>query len=142
MNEMNSMVEYDIKNDIEVIFEVAKDFGQDIAQSYVRLAEKIGHSGEKRDCYGLVVKTDKGIEYRGGFTSLSSTEAKEIAIPSFTIPSGNYFSILIENWNQKLLEIGPTFDQILKSGKVDTSSPCIEFYKTNKELICMVRALR
>jgi hypothetical protein len=138
--QMNPIEEFIVERDIELIYEVATDFGQDIAQSYVRLAEKTGHSGEKRDCYGLVLKTGKGMEYRGAFTQLCSNEGLEKQIPVFTIPSGKYYSILIENWNQKLLEIGPTFDQILQSGKVDTMSPCIEYYRTESELICMVKA--
>ncbi len=141
MLQMNSIQEFYIDNDINLIYEVAQDFGQDIAQTFVRLAEKIGHSGEKRDCYGLIFKEEKGMEYRGAFTMINPNEGIDKNIPVFTIPSGKYYSILIENWNQKILEIGPTFDQILKTRKVDTLCPCIEFYQTNKNLICLVKSM-
>lgn len=137
---MNPINPFLVEKDIIVMIEKSSDFGQDIAQTYVRLAEKIEHKeGEKRDCYGIVKKDLSGMVYYGGFTQISPTEAIDKNIESTIIPAGNYVSILIENWNQKILEIGPTFDQILKSGLVDTMSPCIEFYQTEKDLICMVK---
>lgn len=138
---MNPIKEYIIDKDIELIYELATDFGQDIAQTFVRLAEKVGHSGEKRDCYGFISKTASGMQYHGAFTQLNPNEGHDKSIPTFIIPKGKYYSILIENWNQKILEIGPTFDQILKSGLVDRTSPCIEFYQTEKDLVCMVKSL-
>lgn len=138
---MNPILEFNLESDVQLIYEIATDFGQDIAQTYVRLAEKIGHSGEKRDCYGIIEKSENGMEYKGAFTMINPNEGKEKNIPIFIIPAGKYYSILIENWNQKILEIGSTFDQILKSGKVDTLSPCIEYYQTNKNLICMVKSI-
>jgi hypothetical protein len=140
-SQMNPILNYVIENDIELMVEKSNDFGQDIAQSFVRLAEKIGHQNEKRDCYGLITKSEMKTIYYAGFTQVNPNEAKDKNIETMNLPKGNYQSILIENWNQKLLEIGPTFDQILKSGKVDTMSPCIEFYKSESELICMVKAL-
>jgi effector-binding domain-containing protein len=137
---MNNIIPYSIEAEIVVMIEKAVDFGQDIAQSYVRLAEKLGHKvSDKRDCYGLVLKVNDTMAYYGGFTQAIQNEAIDKSIETHIIPAGNYQSILIEDWNKKLLEIGPTFDQILKSGLVDMMSPCIEYYKSETELICMVK---
>ena len=137
---MNSMEPYKIESTIIVIIEKAEDFGKGIGEAFVRLAEKLEHKGEKRECYGIVTKEEDGMNYFAAFTELYPGEASEKSLPSFTIASGDYQSIRLEEWNKNILHIGPTFDQILKSGKVDTSSPCIEFYKTEQELLCMVKA--
>jgi predicted transcriptional regulator YdeE len=138
---MNPILPYTIDADILVMTELAEDFGKGIGESFVRLAEKLHTPGEKRDCYGIVDMPSTGMRYRAAFTELKSGEAIEKNLPQFVIPCGHYASITIENWNQKMMEIGPTFDQILKSGKADRSAPCIEFYKTETELICMVKSV-
>ena len=137
---MNSMEPYKIESTIIVIIEKAEDFGKGIGEAFVRLAEKLEHKGEKRECYGIVTKEEDGMNYFAAFTELYPGEASEKSLPSFTIASGDYQSIRLDEWNKNILHIGPTFDQILKSGKVDTSAPCIEFYKTEQELLCMVKA--
>ena len=138
---MNPIETFKIEPPIIVITEKAEDFGKGIGEAFVRLAEKLEHKGEKRDCYGIVLKEEVGMNYFAAFTELYPGETAEKSLPSFTIASGDYQSIRLDEWNKNILHIGPTFYQILKSGKVDTSAPCIEFYKTEQELICMVKAL-
>lgn len=137
---MNPMEVYQMESPVLVIIEKADDFGKGIGEAFVRLAEKLDNKGQKRDCYGIVLKEDGGMNYYAAYTELYSGEANEKSFPTLTISSGTYQSIRVDEWNKNILHIGPTFDQILKSGKVDTSSPCIEFYKTEQELICMVKA--
>ncbi|MFN6327422.1 MAG: hypothetical protein ACK5UE_11365 [Chitinophagales bacterium] len=141
MNKMNPIEAYKLESPIIVIIEKAEDFGKGIGEAFVRLAEKLENKGQKRDCYGLVINENGAMNYYAAYTELYDGEAREKSLPVFTIISGDYYAICIEYWNKNILHIGPTFDQILKSGKVDTSSPCIEFYKTEQELICMVKAI-
>ena len=142
MFKMNPMEIYKLDSPIIIITEKASDFGKGIGEAFVRLAEKLDNKGQKRDSYGIVLKEEDGMNYYAAYTELYKGEAIEKSLPSFTISSGNYFSIQVREWNKNILHIGPTFDQILKSGKVDTSSPCIEFYKTEEELICIVKAIQ
>lgn len=137
---MNPIETFKIESPIIVITEKAEDFGKGIGEAFVSLAEKLEHKGEKRECYGIVAKEEDGMNYYAAYTELYAGEAIEKSLSSFTIASGDYQSIRLDEWNKNILHIGPTFDQILKSGKVDTSSPCIEFYKTEQELLCMVKA--
>lgn len=139
---MNPMEVHIMDSPVLVIIEKAEDFGKGIGEAFVRLAEKLENKGQKRDCYGIVLKEDDGMNYYAAYTELYDGEAIEKSLPTFTIASGNYYTIRIEEWNKNILHIGPTFDQILKSGKVYTSTPCIEFYKTEQELICMVKAIQ
>ena len=139
---MNPMEVHIMDSPVLVIIEKAEDFGKGIGEAFVRLAEKLENKGQKRNCYGIVLKEDNGMNYYAAYTELYDGEAIEKSLPTFTIASGNYYTIRIEEWNKNILHIGPTFDQILKSGKVYTSTPCIEFYKTEQELICMVKAIQ
>lgn len=140
MYSMNPMETYEIASPILVITEIAEDFGKGIGDAFVRLAEKLENNGQKRDCYGIVLNEEDGMNYYAAFTELYDGEAVEKELSTYVISSGKYQSIRVREWNKNILHIGPTFDQILKSGKVDTSSPCIEFYKTEQELLCMVKA--
>jgi hypothetical protein len=140
MDTMNDILPFQITNDITLIVEKAENFGSGIAEAFVRLAEKIGHQGVKRDCYGIIIQVNNEMNYFAGYSELHDNEASEKGLPISIIPAGNYQSILIENWNQNLLKIGPTFDQIVRSNKVDRTSPFIEFYQTEQKLICMIQS--
>ena len=78
--------------------------------------------------------------YYAAFTELFIGEATEKKLPTQVIDHGTYLSILINEWNQNLMHIGPTFDQLLRSELTDTAMPCIEFYRTEKEMLCMIKA--
>jgi predicted transcriptional regulator YdeE len=139
MHIMNPIESYEIEEDITLIVEKAQNFGKGIGEAFVRLAEKLENKGESRDCYGLVMKEENRMTYYAAFTELFIGEAKEKKLSTRVIEQGAYFSILINDWNQNLMHIGPTFDQLLRSELTDTAMPCIEFYRTEKELLCMVK---
>lgn len=138
--QMNPIESYTIYHDIHLMVEKAENFGKDIADAFVRLAEKLANNGQKRECYGIVLNDNSGMSYYAGMTELYAGENKEKSIYLMTIPAGDYRAIKVENWNQNILHIGPTFDQILTSGQVEANAPCIEYYRTETELLCMIRA--
>jgi len=60
-----------------------------------------------------------------------------------TIPGGKYARKKIENWSSKIHEIAPTFKQLEKDIidnelEIDPDRPSIEFYRSFRELICML----
>jgi len=60
-----------------------------------------------------------------------------------TIPGGKYARKKIKNWSSKIQEIAPTFEQlkqdIIDHGfEIDSLRPNIEFYRSFRELICML----
>lgn len=137
---MNPIEKWEQTHDVILMVEQAHDFGKGIGEAYLRLAEKIHKPNQKRDCYGIIVNDGEAMQYNAGFTEIYEGEASENSISTMQISKGVYYAIRVSDWNQNLLQIGPTFDQLLKSGRVDTSAPCIEFYRTEQELICMVKA--
>ncbi len=139
--EMNPMTHWIQEGNVKLIVERAEDFGKGIAESFVRLASKLDTPGQRRECYGIFAKENGTMHYFAAFTELYEGEAESKKLPMKDIEAGNYLSILITDWNKNLLHIGPTFDQLLKSGLVDTSAPCIEYYRTEQELVCMVKAI-
>lgn len=141
MYTMNPIETWIQKSEVKLIVEKAEDFGKGIAEAFVRLAEKLNTPGVHRDCYGIVLKEDGQMNYYAAFTELREGEASEMNLPAKFIEAGNYQSILVNEWNNNLLYIGPTFDRLLQSGLVDTNADCIEYYKTEQELICMIKSL-
>ncbi len=66
-----------MESPVLVIIEKADDFGKGIGEAFVRLAEKLDNKGQKRDCYGIVLKEDGGMNYYAAYTELYSGEANE-----------------------------------------------------------------
>lgn len=139
MHTMNAIESYVIASPILLWIFPAENFGEGIAQSFVQLANNLGHQGEKRDCYGIVTKEEEAMVYYAGMSPLPADNDRPNTLKTYEILAGSYAMIRISDWNQNLLHIGPTFDQILKSGLVNPSSPCIEYYISENELYCMVQ---
>ena len=60
-----------------------------------------------------------------------------------TIPGGKYATRKIIDWSSKIQEVAPTFQQLVKDSielghKVDDNRPSLEFYRSFRELICMI----
>ncbi|HKV45750.1 MAG TPA: hypothetical protein VJT32_13920 [bacterium] len=130
--------------DTPVMF-VAGQAGKSIAEQAPRAFEALEAkllSLKGRRFYGVVL----GDEYRACVAIDPGDDPSSLPHPTWTLPGGKYVRRRILDWEQHLGLIGPTIQALLRRPDVDTSRPCLEFYRSQKELLVMVpvleRALR
>ena len=87
-----------------------------------------------RKFYGVVL----GDEYRACVAIDSTDDPRALPHPTWILPGGKYVRRRILDWEEHLDLIGPTFQALLRRPDVDRSRPCIEFYRSQKELLVMV----
>jgi len=87
-----------------------------------------------RKFYGVVL----GDEYRACVAIDCSDDPRALPHPTWILPGGKYIRRCILDWEERLDLIGPTFQALLRRPDVDGSRPCIEFYRSQKELLVMV----
>lgn len=116
---------------------VAGEAGKPIAEQAPK-AFKVLEAGlpslRGRKFYGVAL----GDEYRACVAIEPGDDRRSFPHPTWTLPGGKYVRRRILNWEQHLDLIGPTFQALLRRSDVDASRPCIEFYRSQRELLVMV----
>jgi len=116
---------------------VAGDAGKPIAEqapnAFKALEGKLS-SLKGRKFYGVVL----GDEYRACVAVGPNDDLLSLPHPTWTLPGGRYVRRRITHWEEHLHLIGPTCENLRRRPDFDPSRPCIEYYRSQKELLIMV----
>ncbi len=116
---------------------VAGDTGKPIAEqapkAFKELEAKLP-SLKGRKFYGVVL----GDEYRACVAIDPNDDPLSLPHPTWTLPGGRYVRRSLPNWEDNVHLIGPTFETLCRRSDFDPSRPCIEYYRSQKELLVMV----
>lgn len=113
-------------------------FPEGVKEGFNALTEKLPQA-DQRLCYGIFQHGPKGIHYQAAYTVLDSDEEEQYECTTFTLEKGDYLCVSLYEWYKKIPSIGASFTELFKDPRVDPKSPSIEFYKTGKDLVCMVK---
>lgn len=119
---------------------VAGQTGRPIAEQAPRAFEALEAklpSLKGRKFYGAVL----GDQYRACVVINPGDDTRSLPHPTWTLPGGKYARRRILDWEQHRDLIGPSIQALLRRPDVDPSRPCLEFYRSQKELLVMVPVL-
>ncbi len=80
-------------------------------------------------------------EYRACVEMKEADSPEPLGLGTWEIPGGKYYKRKVDDWSEKLEQIGSIFDQMAKEKQHDKSRPSIEFYRSQKELILFLPIL-
>lgn len=133
------METYNIKKDIKVFGRRVVTFPIGIKEAYDSLVEMVPDA-LKRSYYGLSrFDNDGTILYFATVEETHPGEAKVYDLDSYVIEGGEYLSKTILNWYTKTDSIKEVFHELMQHKEADLSYNCIEWYKSDYEMQCMVR---
>lgn len=121
-------------------FEV-KTFPKGIGEAFDALVSKIP-GGFSRDYYGIGFQDGMRIIYLATALELEYGEAEKYQCNRYTIEKGDYAVQVVWDWRKKTDSIKGVFDNMFSSANGTLEGPCIEWYKDNNEMLCMVRLSR
>lgn len=120
-----------------VVMYVAGETGKPIAEqapnAFRELEGKLS-SLKGRKFYGVVL----GDEYRACVAVDPHDDPRSSPYPTWTLPGGRYVRRRISNWEEQLHLIGPAVEDLRRRPDFDPSRPCIEYYRSQQELLIMV----
>jgi len=90
-----------------------------------------------RHFYGAVVDG----EYRACVALRPEDDRKDLPHPTWTIPGGKYVRRKLADWDQHREMIGPSMMRMRERRDFDPSRPCVEYYRSQRELLLMVPVL-
>ncbi len=124
---------------VDVIGVKVKTFPNGIKEAFGALMKALGSN---RDYYGIswMDENDKIIYYAVA-RELSPNEGKQYNYEYFKINKGQYRSEAIHDWMSKTECIKDVLHNLMGNEKPDKNHPCIEWYKSDDEMLCMIEAL-
>lgn len=135
------MEKYNLSTDMKLFCVTAKSFPDRIKEAFDTLENKLP-TLEGRTLYGLSYATIHGdIIYKAAIMESFEGEGEQYGFETFVLKKGEYLTITIMDWSLKAQSIPHAFDILLSDSRLDTSHPCVEWYKSEEELVCMVKLL-
>ena len=132
------MEKYFLKDDIKVFYVQASSFPQGIMPAWQKLHSLLPNSSNRK-FFGLSGATAPGhLYYQAAVEESYPGEAQKLGCETYTIPKGEYTSVLIKDYENDIPAIGRTFSELLKHPRLNPNSVCVEIYEGEKDVRCMV----
>jgi len=136
------MEKFTLVDDIKVFCETAKSFPDGIIEAHKEL-ESIITCSKQRRYFGISSRNAKGIIiYDAAAEEIYQGEAEELGCEMFVIESGQYISLLIEDYISDIPAIARAFQQLMAFPDIEPQGYCIEWYLNEKDVRCMVRLIQ
>lgn len=131
------MENYSLENDLKVFCVKARSFPDGIKQAFLTLEEMLPTT-DGRIFFGLSYMEDGVIVYKAAVLEAYEGEGEENGCETFTIKKGEYLTETITDWRKKAERIGYAFETLLADPRLDTTFPCVEWYR-DPDVMCMIR---
>lgn len=132
------MERYYLSRDVKVFCIQATSFPDGIRAAFLRLRSVVEDMMD-RDFFGIIYKTGTGqIIYKAAVTARPGESVRE-GCEHFILPSGEYLTEWLGNWAENEEEINKIFSLLAADPRIDHFFPCIEWYETRKDMLCMVK---
>ena len=133
------METYIIKNNIQAFGFQVKTFPNGIGDAFDKLIEMVPE-GLNRSYYGISYMTsDNEVVYIAAVEEKNNGEAESNKCERYTIEQGKYLAVTVRDWRKKTDTIKDVFHSMMNEKGIDKSKPCVEWYKNDDEMLCMVK---
>src|SRR5262245_35026447 len=132
------MEKYKIKNDITVFGFEVKTFPNGIGEAFDSLMQKVP-DGFGRDYFGISYEDKNKMVYLATAEEKERGEDEKYDCERYTIKKGDYAIETVRDWRKKTDSIKHVFEKMFESLKGAATGPNVEWYKDDKEMLCMVK---
>lgn len=132
------MEKYHLLKDLTLYGIEVKTFPNRVKDTFDLLYNALG---EERLYYGVSWFDDDGkIKYYAAVADLTTDEQKQFDCEVIVIKEGEYQTVTITNWMSRTDSIKDVFHELMKDRCPDKHNPCVEWYKSDNEMVCMVKS--
>jgi hypothetical protein len=127
-----------IEKDLNVMGFQVHDFPNGIGKAFDSLVARVP-GGFNRPYYGISQMTDKGMVYLATALEKEKGEAEQCNYERYEVKKGEYLAVPLKDWRKKTETIKDIFQQLFQSPLTDKKHPCVEWYKNDNEMLCMMK---
>lgn len=135
------METFELEKDITVFGFQVTTFPIGIGEAFDSLIEMVPE-GLGRSYYGIShITSDGKVVYLAAVEEKKNGEAEKNSCERYSIEKGKYLVTGIKDWREKIDSIKGVFHEMMVQPDVDHSKPCIEWYKNDDEMLCMMSVI-
>lgn len=125
--------------DFKVFGKHVKSFPNGIGEAFDSLIETMPRE-PKRSYFGISEMAENGdVLYYAAAEETFEGEAQKYGYDIYIVKEGEYLTVTVSDWRKKTSCIKDVFEAMLDDVRIDKENPCIEWYKNDDEMVCMVR---
>jgi len=118
-----------------------KNFPSGIGQAFESLV-KMFPKGDNRSYFGIFRMGENGnMIYYATAEEKFAGEAEKYKCDVHIVEKGTYLTEAIHNWREKTDSIQDVFRELTRDPRADRTKPGVEWYKDDKNMLCMVRSI-
>ena len=130
---------YNQPEDTTVFGVHVKTFPTGIKEAFEGLIKNLGSN---RNFYGVSWMDENNmVQYYAMAQEAFNGEAIRYNYETLTIEKGEYPVETVLNWSSKTDCIKDVFHGLIPNNRPDKNHPCIEWYKSDEEMLCLVKPL-
>ena len=130
-----------LDQDLKVFGVEVKTFPVGIKEAFDELISKLAPANE-RTYYGISTCTQEGMVYIAATDATIEGEGEKYGYKNYIVEKGEYLAVTMLDWMKKTASIKSVFEEMVQDTRADRTKPCVEIYKNDNEMVCMVKALR
>lgn len=97
--------------------------------------------GDNRSYYGISwLDENDSVQYYAMVPESYKGEANKYHYEKLIITKGKYHTETIYNWLSNLDSIKDVLHRLMPNNRPDKNHPCVEWYKSDEEMLCMIKA--
>lgn len=123
--------------DVRVYFVKAKQGIRSAKEAFDELESHLS-SLKGRKFYGLIYGKPPEDEYYACVAVEPEDELKPLPLEKMTVPGGLYAQERIMDWAKNIPKFKEVFGRLRNQYEMDSSKPCVEFYRSMQEVLCRV----
>jgi predicted transcriptional regulator YdeE len=131
------MQKYIQTNSLNVLGVCVNSFPAGIKKAFTGLMKKFGF---EHAYYGISWCEGDTVKYYAMVSEAAVNEADRSGYEKLTIEAGEYIVETMHGWQSKTKKVKGVFQGLLGPNVPDKDRPCIEWYKSDDELLCMIKA--
>ena len=135
------MENYNLDQDLKLFGVEVKTFPIGIKEAFDELIRKLSPTDD-RTYYGVSECTKDGIIYIAAAAETHEGEGEKYGYDNYLVEKGEYLAVTVLDWMKKTGSIKNVFEEMFTDVRADRTKPCVEIYKNDNEMVCMVKALR
>lgn len=132
------METFNLKYDMKLFCVTAQTFPGGIKPAFTAL-ENMLPTVSDRIFFGISYNTAEGIIYKAAVAEDFEGEGEIYGCETFILQGGEYLTETVLNWKNNEESIGKSFQRLLADPRLDEKFPCVEWYKSEGEVWCMVK---
>ena len=130
---------YNVNKDIDAFGFQVKTFPEGIGEAFDSLIQMVPE-GLNRSYYGISYMTPENeVVYIAAVEEKNKGEAEKNKCQRYIIEKGKYLTVTVLDWRQKTDTIKDVFHEMMKEENLDKTKPCVEWYKNDDEMLCMLK---